>query len=95
MHTYIDKGTALRGGETEAQDELVMEYQRKLSAGIIDITQQEKIQKLFQNVQRILYPISVRNPYAETLIIPREVFKQEEYELLMTIREAMTFDEEE
>ncbi len=61
--------------ETEAQDEKVMDYQRKLSAGKIDITQQQKIQKLLQNVQRILQPISVRNPYAEKLIIPREVFK--------------------
>ena len=61
--------------ETEAQDERVMDYQRKLSAGKIDVTQQQKIQNLFQNVQRILHPISVRNPYAEKLIIPREVFK--------------------
>jgi hypothetical protein len=61
--------------ETEAQDEKVMDYQRKLSAGKIDITQQQKIQKLLQNVQRILQPITVRNPYAEKLIIPREVFK--------------------
>lgn len=61
--------------ETEQQDEKIMDYQRKLSAGKIDITQQQKIQKLLQNVQRILQPISVRNPYAEKLIIPREVFK--------------------
>jgi hypothetical protein len=61
--------------ETEAQDERVMEYQRKLSAGKIDITEQQKIQKLLQNVQRVLQPISVRNPYAEQLIIPKEVFK--------------------
>jgi mRNA-degrading endonuclease HigB of HigAB toxin-antitoxin module/predicted DNA-binding protein len=51
--------------ESEAQDERVMEYQRKLSAGKIDTT----------DCQRILQPISVRNPYAEQLIIPKEVFK--------------------
>ncbi len=61
--------------ESEAQDERVMQYQRLLAAGKIDITEQQKIQKLLQNVQRILQPISVRNPYAEKLIIPREVFK--------------------
>ena len=61
--------------ESEAQDERVMEYQRKLSAGKIDITQQQKIRKLLQNVQRVLQPISVRNPYAEQLLIPKEVFK--------------------
>jgi ABC-type dipeptide/oligopeptide/nickel transport system ATPase component len=61
--------------ESQAQDEKVMSYQRKLSAGKIDITEQKKIQKLLQNVQRILHPVTVRNPYAEQLIIPREVFK--------------------
>lgn len=61
--------------ESEAQDERVMEYQRKLSAGKIDSTEQQQIQKLLQNVQRVLQPISVRNPYAEQLIIPKEVFK--------------------
>jgi hypothetical protein len=61
--------------ESEAQDERVMSYQRKLSAGKIDITEQQKIQKLLQNSQRLLQPISVRNPFAEQLIIPKEVFK--------------------
>jgi hypothetical protein len=61
--------------ETEAQDERIMDYQRKLSAGKIDNTEQQQIQKLLQNVQRVLQPITVRNPYAEQLIIPKEVFK--------------------
>ena len=61
--------------ESEAQDERVMDYQRKLSAGKIDVTEQQKIQKLLQNVQRVLQPITVRNPYAEQLVIPKEVFK--------------------
>jgi hypothetical protein len=61
--------------ESEAQDERIMEYQRKLSAKKIDETQQQKIQKQLQNVQRILQPVTVVNPYAEKLIIPKEVFK--------------------
>jgi hypothetical protein len=61
--------------ESEAQDERVMAYQRKLSAGKIDVTEQQRIQKLLQNSQRLLQPIGVRNPYAEQLIIPKEVFK--------------------
>lgn len=61
--------------ESEAQDERIMEYQRKLSAKKIDETAQQKIQKQLQNVQRILQPITVVNPYAEKLIIPKEVFK--------------------
>jgi predicted transcriptional regulator len=61
--------------ESEAQDEKIMQYQRLFAAGKIDVTQQQQIQKLLQNVQRILQPISVRNPFAEQLIIPKEVFK--------------------
>lgn len=61
--------------ESEAQDERVMDYQRKLSAGKIDTVAQQQAQRLMQHVQRVLQPISVRNPYAEQLIIPKEVFK--------------------
>jgi hypothetical protein len=52
-----------------------MVFQRLLSAGKIDIYEQQRIQRLLQNSQRLLQPISVRNPYAEQLIIPKEVFK--------------------
>jgi len=62
--------------ESEEQDERVMELQRKLSAGKINTTEQIKAISLLQNVQRVLQPISIRNPYAEQLKIPKEVFKQ-------------------
>jgi len=61
--------------ESKEQDEKVMEYQRKLSAGKIDTTEQANIIKQFQNMQRILQPVQVRNPFAEFLKIPDEVFK--------------------
>jgi hypothetical protein len=52
-----------------------MDYQRKHSAGKIDTTEQQKIINAFQNMQRILQPVQVRNPFAEFLKIPDEVFK--------------------
>ena len=61
--------------ESKEQDEKVMLYQRKLSAGKIDTTEQQKIIKQFQNMQRVLHAMQVRNPYAELLKIPDEVFK--------------------
>jgi hypothetical protein len=61
--------------ESKEQDEKVMAYQRKHSAGKIDTTEQQKIIKQFQNMQRILHAVQVRNPYAELLKIPDEVFK--------------------
>jgi len=62
--------------ETSAQDERIMDYQRKLSAGKVDTQGEAQARKLLQDVQRILAPVSVRNPYAEQLKIPKEVFKQ-------------------
>ena len=61
--------------ESEKQDENVMHYQRLLSAGKINGYEEKRVKELLQNVQRILQPITVRNPYAEFLKIPKEVFK--------------------
>lgn len=62
--------------ETSEQDERVMSYQRQLSAGKINTTDEAECRQLLQNVQRTLQPITVVNPYAEQLQIPKEVFKQ-------------------
>ena len=61
--------------ESKAQDENVMAYQRKLAAGKIDLHQEQETKQFLQNVQRILKPIKIVNPYAEYLHIPTEVFK--------------------
>lgn len=61
--------------ETAEQDERIMEYQRKKSAGTINTNEERSIKQLLQNTQRILQPVAVRNPYAEQLKIPNEVFK--------------------
>lgn len=61
--------------ESKEQDEKVMHYQRRLSAGKIDTAEQHQIIKQFQNMQRVLQSIPVRNPFAELLKIPDEVLK--------------------
>ena len=61
--------------ESKEQDEKVMEYQRRLSAGKVDIAEEQRIRNFLQNTQRTLKPIQVRNPYAEKLKIPEAVFK--------------------
>jgi len=62
--------------ETAEQDERVMDYQRKISAGKINTTEETKAKQLLQNVQSVLQPITVINPFAEQLKIPNEVFKK-------------------
>ncbi|WP_462248922.1 hypothetical protein [Ekhidna sp.] len=61
--------------ESEAQDEKIMDYQRKDSAGQINKKEQAEIIQQFQNMQRLLTPVSVRNPFASKLHLPKEVLK--------------------
>lgn len=61
--------------ESPEQDERIMDYQRKLAAGKIDLAEEEKLKDQFRNMQRTLMPVTIRNPFAEYLKIPNEVFK--------------------
>lgn len=61
--------------ESKEQDENIMQYQRKKSAGTVNNEEEKTIKELLQNTQRLLQPIQVRNPFAELLQIPSEVFK--------------------
>lgn len=70
-----NRGFLIYIDESAEQDERIMAYQRRLSAGKIDLAGQWNIIGEFKNMQRILRPVQVRNPYAEKLQIPRQVFK--------------------
>jgi len=61
--------------ESPEQDSRIMEYQRKKSAGKIDTATEIRIKQQLQHVQRALQPITVRNPYAESLVLPSSVLK--------------------
>lgn len=55
--------------------EQIMEYQRRLSAGKVDTRQENELKELFKDMQTVLKPIRVRNPFAEHLKLPEYVFK--------------------
>lgn len=57
------------------QDERIMEYQRKVSAGLIKNKEEEDYRNMLRNVQRMIKPIRVVNPYAPCLKIPKNVLK--------------------
>ena len=61
--------------ESKEQDERIMAYQRKRSAGRVNQVQERQVKQLLQNTQRVLQPVKVRNPFAETLQLPAGVFK--------------------
>ena len=61
--------------ESAEQDKRIMDYQRRASAGKLDEGEQLKAAELLRNVQRVLKPVKVINPYAEFLELPESVFK--------------------
>jgi hypothetical protein len=61
--------------ETAEQDERVMAYQRKLAAGKVNHEEEHQTIEFLKNVQRVLKPVKIINPYAELLQLPPAVFK--------------------
>ncbi|WP_378187401.1 hypothetical protein ACE939_03535 [Aquimarina sp. W85] len=61
--------------ESHEQDEKIMQYQRAVSAGQVNIDAEREARRKLQNVQKILKPIKVINPYAMHLSLPLAVFK--------------------
>jgi len=61
--------------ESAEQDIRIMNYQRRASAGKISEQDELTAAELLRNVQRILKPIKVINPFAEYLELPQSVFK--------------------
>jgi len=61
--------------ESPGQDQKIMQYQRSIAAGAINTYEEAEIQQFLQNVQRVLKPIKVINPYASQLQLPQSVFK--------------------
>jgi 5S rRNA maturation endonuclease (ribonuclease M5)/predicted transcriptional regulator len=60
---------------SKGQKEMIMDYQRQLSAGKIKTREENGLKEFFKDMQTVLKPISVRNPYAEYLKLPEYVFK--------------------
>jgi DNA primase catalytic core len=55
--------------------EQIMDYQRAESAGRIKKDEEKQMTEFFKDMQTVLKPVKVRNPYAEYLVIPEHVFK--------------------
>lgn len=61
--------------ESDEQDQRIMSHQRAVSAGQVNEEEMSGAARLLQNVQRVLKPIKVINPFAMYLELPRSVFK--------------------
>jgi len=78
--------------DSKEQDARIMDYQRAARAGLIDKAKEQEVRKQLQDVQRVLRPIKVVNPYAPLIALPQEVFKpRRTLGLLLGFVEAITF----
>jgi DNA primase len=78
--------------QTRDQDKRINEYQTKLSAGEVNKERENQYKELFKNMQRVLRPINIINPYAKFIELPEQVFKpRRTMTLLLGFIEAITF----
>ena len=64
---YLDNG--------KNQEDAIMDYQKSRSFGEIDYQKESEMKEFMKDVQSVLRPIKIKNPYAKRLSIPKEVFK--------------------
>jgi DNA primase len=77
---------------SKEQDKRIMDYQKKLRAGQIDYTKEHATAHKLQNMQKVLQPVRVVNPYATLIELPQEMFKpRRTLPLLLSFIEAITF----
>lgn len=77
---------------SKEQDEKIMTYQKQHRAGMIDTHKEKLLQEKLQNMQRVLEPVKIKNPYAMLINLPKEIFKpRRTLPLLLTFIEAVTF----
>jgi DNA primase len=77
---------------SKEQDKRIMDYQKRLRAGHIDYTREHATAHKLQNMQKVLQPVRVVNPYATLIELPQEMFKpRRTLPLLLSFIEAITF----
>ncbi len=77
---------------SKEQDQKILAYQQRQYGGTIDKTKERACQRQLENLQRLLSPIEIRNPYAELLELPASIFKpRRTMQLLLSFIETITY----
>jgi len=77
---------------SKQQDARILDYQTRLAAGEINRDNEQHLRRQLQNVQRVLVPVTVVNPYAKYIELPQQVFKpRRTMTLLLAFIEGVTF----
>jgi hypothetical protein len=78
--------------DSREQDERIMHYQKQLRAGLIDAYKEQQIQTKLQQMQKVLEPIKVINPYAPIIDLPENFPKKRRaLPIVLNFIEAITF----
>jgi len=78
--------------QSRDQDKRINDYQTRLAAGEVNRDRERQYKELFKNMQRMLRPITIINPYAKYVALPEQVFKpRRTMTLLLGFIEAVTF----
>jgi DNA primase len=81
---YIDQG--------KEQDKKIMEYHASLDCGDTDTGREQQYKALFRDMQKVLQPVHVVNPYSKFITLPEQVFKPRRTIALLTgFIKAVTF----
>ncbi len=78
--------------DSKQQDEKIMSYQKLKRAGLIDGLKEMEIRNKLQNIQKIIEPVKVINPYAPLIELPENIKTQRRMlPILLSFIEAITF----
>lgn len=78
--------------QSREQDKRINEYQARLAAGEVNKEREQQYKELFKNMQRVLRPVNIINPYAKYIALPEQVFKpRRTMTLLLGFIEAISF----
>jgi DNA primase len=78
--------------QSKEQDKKINNYQTEIAAGTINKARENQYKQLFKNIQSLLQPIQIINPYAKYIELPEQVFKpRRTMTLLLGFIEAITF----
>jgi DNA primase len=81
---YIDQG--------KEQDKKILQYHASVECGDIDTDREQQYKELFKNMQKVLLPLHVVNPYSKFITLPEQVFKPRRTITLLTgFIKAVTF----
>jgi DNA primase catalytic core len=77
---------------SKEQDNRILDYQTRVAGGEINRETEQYTRQQLQQVQRVLMPVSVINPFAKYIHLPEQVFKpRRTMTLLLAFIEAITF----